>query len=350
MPSARNHSRLFICVFCFLCLLCLIGLSVSQAVNPAFHATAAEPSIPFRFAVIGDSGTGDENQYRIAQRMTEWHERLPFGLVLMLGDNIYGGTFNQGGGNKSDFEEKFDRPYAALLRRGVVFRATLGNHDMQTRDGRDLVESYERFHIERPEGYYNFTAGTLPDGTPLLEFFVLNTVRLEKNKRDPEQLAWLERALAASRARWRVVYGHHPLYSTGKRHGPDEKLRAKLEPILAGDQKAGPVAGATGLNKEGEPQVHVALAGHDHIYERFQPQRGIAYFVCGASGKLRRGNARPSGGLAAVNDRDRLFMIWEATPDELRFRAINERGEAFDCGAVRAASVVQAAACPTAAP
>ncbi len=278
--------------------------------------------------------------------MTEWHERLPFGLVLMLGDNIYGGTFNQGGGNKSDFEEKFDRPYAALLRRGVVFRATFGNHDMQTRDGRDLVESYERFHIERPEGYYNFTAGTLPDGTPLLEFFVLNTVRLEKDKRDPEQLTWLERALAASRARWRVVYGHHPLYSSGKRHGADLKLRAKLEPLFL--PHAAP--GGTGHREIGQPQVHVVFAGHDHIYERFQPQKGIAYFVCGASGKLRRGNARPGAELAAVNDRERVFLIWEATPDELRFRAINERGEAFDCGAVRAAGVVQTAACPAAAP
>jgi hypothetical protein len=318
---------------------------------------------PVRFAVIGDSGTGDEGQYLIAQRMAEWHTRLPFGLVLMLGDNVYGGTFNQGGGNENNFVEKFDRPYAELLGRGVVFRATLGNHDMQTRDGRDLVESYERFHIERPEGYYSFTAGTWhpaaslgsardkgaaglngkEEARPLVEFFVLNTVRLEKDKRDPEQLAWLERALKASRARWRIVYGHHPLYSTGKRHGADEKLRAKLEPILT---KEFPVAGATGLGG----RVQVALAGHDHIYERFEPQKGIAYFVCGASGKLRRGNARASGELAAVNDRERVFLLWEATPEELRFRAINERGEAFDCGVVRLAGYVRAEACAAGAP
>ena len=46
-----------------------------------------------------------------------------------------------------------NRPYAALLARGVVFRAALGNHDMKTRDGQDEVEAYERFRIERPEGY-----------------------------------------------------------------------------------------------------------------------------------------------------------------------------------------------------
>ena len=349
-------------------LLCFLVLGWSAVFLLRASEAPAEPA-PFRFAVIGDSGTGEEGQHRIGERMAEWHGRLPFGLVLMLGDNIYGGTFNQGGGNKKDFEKKFDQPYAELLRRGVVFRATLGNHDMQTRDGRDVIESYERFHIERPEGYYSFTAGQwLPEASlgsardegasglrgegearPLLEFFVLNTVRLEKDKKDPEQLAWLEQALMDSRARWRIVYGHHPMYSTGKRHGADERMRAKLEPILR-EEKAPPEAGASGLRGGvRQPRVQVVLAGHDHIYQRFHPQKGIAYFVCGASGKLRRGNAKASGEVAAVNDQELVFMLWEATPEELRFYAINERGEAFDCGVVRPAGVVEAEACPAAA-
>jgi len=205
----------------FLCLVCLLCL--------AAPAAAPEPVV-LRFAVIGDSGTGDEHQYRIAAQMAAWHDRLPYELVLMLGDNVYGAFW--GGGNQKDFEEKFDKPYAELLRRGVVFRAALGNHDMREDDGRHLIEARERFHIEGPQGYYSFTAGKwLPEasldfardkgasglgeerkGGPLVEFFVINTVRLEKDKKDPEQLAWLERALAQSKARWRIVYGHHPLY------------------------------------------------------------------------------------------------------------------------------------------
>ncbi len=251
--------------------------------------------------------------------MAAWHERLPFDLVLMLGDNIYGGLFGIGGGNQDDFAKKFDRPYAELLTRGVIFRAVLGNHDARHRNGQDLIEAYDRFHIEGPQGYYNFTAGLNAKkqaAAPLVEFFVLNTTRLEKNKQDPEQLAWLEQALSRSRARWRIVYGHHPLYSTGKRHGGDAGLRKKLESLLT------------------DEGVQVVLAGHDHIYQRFHPQGGIVYFVCGSSGKLRRGNAGPSPLVAAVEDRQRVFMLWEATVKELRFRAINEQGQAFDCGAV----------------
>ena len=285
-----------------------------------------------RFAVIGDSGTGDRHQYAIAEQMEKWHARLPFDLVLMLGDNIYGGLFGWGGGDKDDFEKKFDRPYAKLLERGVVFRAALGNHDVKTRNGLDEVEAYERFHIERPEGYYSFTAGEFADGRPLLEFFVINTTRLEKDKHDPEQLAWLEEALAASRARWRIVYGHHPLYSAAEAHGSDVALRHKLEPILVGPDPD-------------SPRVHVVLAGHDHLYQRFHPQKGIAYFVSGSGGKLRRGDARPSEWVAALEDQQRAFMLWEATPAELRFRAINEQGQPFDCGLLTGARPLEPVSC-----
>ena len=167
---------------------------------------------------------------------------------------------------------------------------------------------------------------------PLIEYFVINTVRLETKENDPEQLAWLEKALAASRARWRIVFGHHPLYSTGAKHGSNIDVRRRVEPVLLG-------AG-------GEPRVDVVLAGHDHIYQRWHPQKGIAFFVCGSSGKLRRGDARPSAQVAAVEDQLRSFMLWEATPEELRFRAINERGEAYDCGTLRRTGEVEASACP----
>lgn len=310
---------ILLCLLCFLCLFCLRALPEAQPLEGNL----------VRFAVIGDSGTGDNHQQQVARQMLAWHDRLPFDLVLMLGDNIYGAWW--GGGNRKDFEEEFDRPYAGLLARGVVFRAALGNHDTRTDDGRHLIEARDRFHIDGPQGYYSFTAGQLDAETPLVEFFVLNTVRLEKDKRDPDQLAWLERALAASRARWRIVFGHHPLYSTGREHGGDAALRAKLEPLF----RAG-----------GQPRVQVVLAGHDHIYERFQPQQGIVYFVCGASGKLRRGDARPSPQLAAVEDRQHVFLLWEATPEELRFWAINETGQAFDCGVIHGDARPETVACP----
>jgi 3',5'-cyclic AMP phosphodiesterase CpdA len=324
-------------------------LSALLATLLAAAAVVAFSSDPerVRFAVIGDGGTGDRHQHLVAQRMSEWHERLPFALVLMLGDNIYGGLWGlRGGGHRRFFEKQFDEPYAALLARGVVFRASIGNHDARTRDGRDLIEDHKRFGMDSDEGYYRFAAGRQPaqagaigsggdDGAPLVEFFALNTDRLVERRQDPDQLAWLEKSLAASRARWRIVYGHNPLYSTGKRHGGDEALRAILEPILLGTEGQG----------GSSPRVQVFLAGHDHIYERLKPQKGIVHFVCGSSGKLRRGDARRTPEVAAAEDQLRAFMLWEATPDGLTFRAINEEGNAFDCGRISSGGAVETVAC-----
>jgi hypothetical protein len=327
-------------------LLCLLALS-------GHLLSFAEPLSVVRFAVIGDSGSGDRHQHEIGRQMAAWHERLPFNLVLMLGDNIYGGWLGFGGGNRKYFGRQFDRPYAELLRRGVIFRAALGNHDMRTRSGQDLIDAHNRFHIDGPLGYYRFAAGEWrsrasavpPTGganepAPLVEFFVLNTARMAEDRQDPEQLSWLDQALASSRARWRIIYGHHPIYSTGRRHGSEVNLHRYLEPLLL-CPAAKPQETAGGAS----PRAHVYLAGHDHFYQRFHPQKGVAHFVSGSGGKLRRGNARPGPQVAAVEDRKRTFMLWEATPEGLRFRAINEDGEAFDCGVVRSGGAVEGFQC-----
>ena len=117
------------------------------------------------------------------------------------------------------------------------------------------------------------------------------------------------------------------MYSTGKRHGADKRLRKIVEPLLAASS------------------VPVVLGGHDHIYQRFHPQQGVAYFVCGSSGKLRRGNAQPDPSVAVAEDQQNVFMLWEVFETELRFRAINSSGEAFDCGMVGPDGVVTSADC-----
>ncbi|HEY1271170.1 MAG TPA: metallophosphoesterase, partial [Terriglobales bacterium] len=76
-----------------------------------------------RFAVIGDSGTGDQRQYEVAREMEAYRNQTGFSFVVMLGDNIYGGD------RPRDFARKFEEPYKSLLDAGVKFYASLGNHD-----------------------------------------------------------------------------------------------------------------------------------------------------------------------------------------------------------------------------
>lgn len=257
------------------------------------------------FIAFGDMGTGDKAQYSIAAAIAAHHDNHPFDTALMLGDNIYPN------GDPALFKEKFERPYAELLKRGVRFYAALGNHDV--RRGREAEMEYANFNM-KGRAYYSFVKGD-----NLIEFFALDSTNMTAS-----QLRWLEEALAASKAQWKVAYFHHPIYSSGITHGSDTKLRAQLEPVFV---------------KYG---VTAALSGHDHTYERTKPQRNVQYFVSGTGGQLRKGDLdRRTPIFAAGNDRVNSFMYFEAAPTKLSFWALDAAGNTLDNGAltrVRAAT------------
>ena len=79
----------------------------------------------------------------------------------------------------------------------------------------------------------------------------------------------------------------------------------------------------------------MVFSGHDHVYERVKPQKGITYFVVGSGGKLRRGNIDPASGLTAAGfDADQTFLAAEIWGDELTFRAISRTGQVVDSGVI----------------
>ena len=245
-----------------------------------------------KFAVIGDNGTGERPQYEVGQQMANARATFAFDLVIMLGDNMYGGQ------RPADFVRKFEQPYAPLLAAGVKFQASLGNHD------RVENVSYQPFNMNG-QRYYSY---------------VRNNVRflaLDSTLMDAKQIAWIEATLQDAREEWKICYFHHPLYSNADRHGASVELRLQLEPIF---------------NRRG---VDVVFSGHDHVYERLKPQKGIAYFVSGAAGQLRRGNMSPSEQTAAYFDQDQSFMLVEIAGAELSFQAISRTGKIVDSGVIR---------------
>jgi predicted phosphodiesterase len=246
-----------------------------------------------KFAAIGDNGTGDRPQYEIAQQMTSVHSRFPFNLVIMLGDNMYGGQ------NPSDFVKKFEQPYAPLLAAGVKFQASLGNHD------RPENVSYKNFNMNG-QRYYTFARGNV-------RFFALDSTQM-----DQKQVQWVDAALGDAAEDWKICYFHHPLYSNADRHGASVDLRVLLEPIFV---------------RRG---VNVVFSGHDHVYERIKPQKGIYYFVSGSAGQLRKGNMRPNPAeTAAFFDQDQSFMLVEIAGDEMFFETISRTGKTVDSGTIQ---------------
>ena len=102
-----------------LALLLLVGPSAMQADD--LRLPLKNGSV--RFAVIGDTGTGDVHQRDIAAQLVSWRVKFPFSFVVMMGDNLYGGD------SPKDYQKEFEIPYKPLLENGVKFYASLGNHD-----------------------------------------------------------------------------------------------------------------------------------------------------------------------------------------------------------------------------
>lgn len=245
-----------------------------------------------RFAVMGDFGTGQQPQYDVARQLLLARATVPFEFVVLLGDNLYGSQAPR------DFVNKFEIPYGPLLRMGIPFYAALGNHDDP--DNRN----YPLFNMGG-QRYYTFTKGPA-------RFFVFDT-----NSLDPPQLDWLENALKASTDAWKIAVFHHPLYSDGDRHGPNLPLRVVLEPLFV------------------RYGVNVAFSGHEHIYERLKPQKGVAYFIVGSSGQLRKGGMTPSPTMAVGFDQDQAFLLAAIDGDELTFQTISRTGARVDAGTIK---------------
>lgn len=245
-----------------------------------------------KFAVMGDNGTGSSAQYELAERMAEAHRQFAYGFVIMVGDNFYGSQ------RPADRVKKFDRPYKLLLDAGVTFHAALGNHDLLS------TVDYAPLNMDGRR-YYTFARGNV-------RFFVLDT-----NVLDTPQLQWFESALQQAQEPWKIAYFHHPLYGNAGRHGANVDLRVRIEPLLV------------------TYGVHVVFSGHDHVYERLTPQKGIHYFVAGSSGKLRKGDLKRADTTAAGFDQDLAFMLVEVEADDLFFEVVSRAGATVDSGVIR---------------
>ena len=277
--------------------LLVIALLVAQSAGPTMAPTKnvrlPNKAGSLKFAVIGDSGQTGGGQDAVAAQLAKWRANFPFEFVLMMGDNLYGTE------RPHDYEKKFSVPYKPIIDAGVKFYAALGNHDDPSQ------RLYKPFNMNG-ERFYTFKA---PRGSA--RFYALDSNYMQK-----EQLDWLAKELASSDSDWKIAFFHHPLYSSGEKHGSDQSLREQVEPLFI---------------KNG---VDVVFTGHEHFYERLKPQNGIHHIILGSSAKLRRGNIGQSGMTAKGFDEGFTFMIVEIIGDELHFQTISDQGKTIDSGVI----------------
>lgn len=277
----------------------LATITAGTFIKPSSIIGLASVRDKLRFAVIGDWGDGSDDQAALGKQMLSVYQKSSFDFVLASGDNIYPN------GAARHFVKKFEEPFSGLLRNRVKFHTVFGNHDVE--EGRQDQRQYPLFNMEGRQYY------TLRQGNGLVDIFMLDSTDYES-----AQAGWFENDLRSSTARWKIVVMHHPLYSSGKKHGPNLRLRRKIEPLLS------------------QYKVNVVFAGHDHIYERVKPQHNVHHFVTGAGGKLRRGDMDKKSTITAAGyDKDNHFMLIELDDSEIKFKAISETGDPIDSGAIK---------------
>ena len=256
---------------------------------------AEAPEAPLlRFVSVADTGTGTRSQYAVAKAMTLYHQQNPFDLVVLAGDNIYNN------GEIEKIGEVFERPYQSLLKQGVKFHACLGNHDIRTANG-DFQVRYPGFNMQGRR-YYTFRQEPV-------QFFALDT---NHNADWKTQLPWLEQELSRSNAPWKVVFGHHQIYSSGA-YGVNQPFVEVLTPML---QKYG---------------VQLWINGHDHHYERTKPINGTTYLICGGGA-----GTRPVGREAwsAYSASKLSFAALEVYADKMVIGGIGTDNRVFDRGII----------------
>lgn len=273
----------------------------AETALPADQITTVRPGkaqSSHRFVALGDWGAGTSFQKSIAGQLCAEYEKAPYDTVLMLGDNIYEvGDVNKLG------KAYFTDMYAPLISQNVRFIVALGNHDIVAGFQDDQVRFFKM-----PGYYYNNTRGPF-------EFFVINTNAFAK---DEVQQQWLERALKNSTAEWKIVMGHHPIYSSGE-HGINRGLQDTLEPLLV------------------KFRVPLYLAGHDHDYERFTPIKGVQHIVSGGGGAYLRGFPKVAPH-SVVRLKTHHFLSFTADGVTLKMQVIDKTGQMIDAAQWRKAS------------
>lgn len=258
-------------------------------------APAAGDRRAVRIGVLGDVGSGLADQWAVARALAT----VPLDLVLLAGDLAYDS------GSLAEFDRNFFPAYAQLMPVVPFFPAS-GNHEYETADAAPFRQVFVLFDNGGPHGrerWYSFDWGQV-------HVAVLDSERL-----GAVQAAWLDRDLAATTRRWKLVLLHRPPFSSGV-HGGDPEVRSWFVPIF---ERRG---------------VALVLAGHDHDYERTHALRGVVYVVSGGGGRGSRPVGRSSFTAHAAQVAHLVQLV--VTGAELRLHAIDASGREFDSAVLSA--------------
>jgi len=236
-----------------------------------------------RFFVIGDWGRGGtDRQKETADCMADIADRVKPDFVVSTGDNFYDC------GVKDEHDLQWELSFETVYHQKslqIPWYAVLGNHDYMLNPEAQVVYTQKSRRWKMPSRFYHQTLKIGPLEEALLVFIDTNTMISEHyHELSPlniqgqdmgRQLQWLEESLRSSRAKWKLVFGHHVLFSGGSMHGNNPELIERLTPIFE------------------QYGVQAYFCGHEHDLQHLKPKGKTHYFVSGAGSEIRETDPLP---------------------------------------------------------
>lgn len=273
------------------------------------------------FIVLGDWGKkGMHRQRAVARALGNAAETLNTEFIITAGDNFYynGVVDIKDPHWRYSFEDIYVDP--SLQKR---WYAVLGNHDYNGNADAQIEYSKISHRWYMPSRYYSEKLSISGDSTQqvLVAFIDTNPFiksyysdkKFQQSLKDQDstlQKQWLDSVLSdtSSFIKWKIVVGHHPVSTGGRRvHTLDVKdLNNSLIPIFK------------------KHKVDAVIAGHDHHLEHTKPAGETHYFISGAGSVKRPASLNPNGGLYAVSDEG--FIAFSIVVNKMLVQIINRQG------------------------
>ena len=275
------------------------ALSVGEkTITFASQPLSTPPPGTFRFAVIGDYGANLQPELDVANLVKSWNPEL----IITLGDNNYpNGAASTIDPNIGQYYHEFIYPYVGSYGQGAPYNKffpSLGNHDWVTAGAQPYLDYFTLYNNER---YYDFIRGPV-------QFIAVDSDLAEPDgiTAASTQGTWVRNRLAASTSPWKLVYMHHPPYSSG----PNGQTPALQWPYR-------------------QWGASVVLTGHDHTYERII-RDNFPYFVNGLGGRDIHNFGTPIEGSIVRYNGDYGAMLVDATSARITFQFWSRGGVLID--------------------
>jgi len=267
------------------------------------------------FYVLGDWGRkGEFNQKALADQMNATGALIEPEFIISTGDNFYpnGVASIYDPQWKCSFEDVYNGFYL-----NCPWYVVLGNHDYRTNAQAEIDYSNISARWKMPSRYFTVRVGDEED-EPSVRFVFIDTSPFEleyyeeakyKDKVAGQdttaQKVWMDSVLAINDADWKIVVGHHPFYTGGKRVGDPNTVRSSLEPLLT------------------KHNVDVYFAGHEHDLQHIKPEKPTHHFISGAGSEVRPTGMLP---ISLFAESIQGFMVVSVSKDVFLVQVVDYQG------------------------